>query len=199
MKYLVVFIAIISLIPGCSYYDIVKKDKAEYLEGPKEKISKIVFESGEYIQFDINGGNYYNLNNCVAGMTQEKDFTIIPINKISKVQSKWGDLALDENLFADTVVIRQVSLKDNKLYTFRKWTGGGRCYKDSKIIIAGFDTSSKFYQIETDRIAYLDIYKFNSTKSYFADLSLVGLGAVVVGIVIYAIHGETKMHERLVF
>ena len=177
-------IAVILLIQGCSYYDIEKKDKSEYLEKPGDRISKVVFESGNFIQFNEDGGNYFNLNNCIAGMTIDKNYVVIPINKISKVQTNWGTLSLNEDLYADTAFISQVVLKDGKLYKFRKWTGGGRYYKDSKIIIAGFDTSSRFYQIGIDSISYLDIYKFNSTRACVGDISLiVGAGAAIVLIV----------------
>src|SRR5674476_251438 len=98
-------IAVILLIQGCSYYDTEKKDKSVYLEKPGEKISKVVFESGNFIQFDEDGGKYFNLNNCVAGMTQDKNFTMIPINDISKVLTSWGYLSLGEDLYADTAVI----------------------------------------------------------------------------------------------
>ena len=180
MKNLAVFIAVILLIPGCSYYDIVKKDKVEYLEGPKEKISKVVFNSGEFIQFDEDGGNYYNMNNCIAGMTLEKGFTIIPINKINKVESNWGNLAIGEDLSADTAYISKVLLIDGKSITFRKRSGGGRYYKDNKIIIAGIDTSLKHYQIEIDKISYFDIYKLDSTKSFLVNLGVAGIVVAIV-------------------
>src|ERR1035437_1363926 len=177
-------IAVILLIQGCAIYDTQKKNKDEYLEKPEEKISKVVFESGNYIQFDDDGGKYYNLNNCVAGMTQDKNFTMIPINDIGIVLSNWGHLSVGEDLYADTAFINQVVSKDGKLYKFRKWTGGGRYYKDSKSIIAGFDTSSRFYQIGIDSISYLDIYRFNQAKSCIADIGLtLGLGVAVVLIV----------------
>jgi hypothetical protein len=179
MKRLSVFIAVIILIPGCSYYDIVKKDKAEYLEGPKEIISKVVFESGEFIQFNKDGGNYYNLNNCIAGMSDDKDFTIIPINRINKVKSNWEELVRGENISADTAFIRKVILKDGKSYTFRKSFGGVRYYKDNKIIIAGFDTSSRYHQTGIDNISYFNIYKLDFAKSFLANLVLVSAGVAI--------------------
>jgi hypothetical protein len=183
MKNLVVFIVFTLLTQGCSYYDIVKKNKAEYLEAPEEKISKVVFESGEFIQFNKDGGNYCKLNNCIAGMTWGQGFTIIPINEISKIQSNWGDLSPDKDLFADTAQICSVSLNDGKSFLFRQRYGGGRYYSDNKEIIAGIDTSSKYYHIGIDNISYLDVYKFNYTKSIIADIGLAGLGAATVYII----------------
>ena len=193
MKRLSVFMAVIILIPGCSYYDIVKKDKAEYLEGPKEKISKVVFESGEFIQFNKEGGNYYKLNNCIAGMSDDKDFTIIPTNK---VQSNWEDLVRGEDLSADTAFIRKVLLKDGESYTFRKSFGGVRYYKDNKIIIVGFDTSSRYHQIGIDNISYFDIYKLDFAKSFLANLVL---GSAVVAIVYYIYKSARSLPSNMSF
>jgi len=186
MKILLVIAATL-LIHGCSHYDIVKINKAEFLDNPGDKISKVVLESGEFIQFNNEGGSYYNLNNCIAGLTWEDGFTIIPLTQIDKVQLNWGNIPIGRDPSSDTSAINSVLLKDGKTVIFRKYHGGGKYYKDNKSVIAGIDTGSKHYQISVDKISSFDIYKLDLTKTIISNILLGGAAAFIV----YAIYNST--------
>jgi hypothetical protein len=181
MKQLVVFSAVIFLIQGCAIYSIEKINAPEYLEKPDGRISKVVFESGSYIQFNEDGGNYYDLKNCIAGITDYNKYVVIPIDKIRDIVTNSGVMSPGQFLEADTTGIQQIILTNGVLHLFKYLPAGGRYYKDGLKIVAGIDTSSKFYQFGTDSISYLDIYKFNKTKSYLVDFGLASLfvGAVI--------------------
>ena len=189
MKKLAVFIVAALLIQGCSHYNIVKLNKVGFLENQDDKISRVVFESGEFIQFNKEGGSYYDLFNCIAGLTWKEGFSIIPMNKIDKVQSNWGDIALGEDSSADTSSINSVLLKDGNMVTFRNFYGGGKYYKDDKGIIAGIDTDSKHYQIAVDKISSFEIYKLDLAKTIMSNILLVGAAAVIV----YALYNSTTI------
>jgi hypothetical protein len=189
MKYLVIFSTVILLIHGCAFYDIEKINAPEYLEKPEETISKVVFESGNYIQFDKGGGGYYNLKNCIAGITDNNKFIAIPTDKIVKVVTNSGTMPLNKFLETDTIGIQEIKARYDNTYRFKYLPDGGRYYKDEMKIISGFDTRSKFRQFGTDSISYLEINKFNSTKSYLAN---IGIASVVVAAIIYVIASSFK-------
>ena len=177
-------IAAVLLMAGCHFYDIQKKDKSEYAEKPGDKISQVVFESGESVQFDGDGGQYANLNNCIAGVTYEnrKEFIFVPVDNIKKVQTSSRIMSLSEFLSSDTANITAVQLNNDNIITFRQIYGGGRYYKNNKDIISGFDSSGRYYLIGTDSISYLYISKRNELRSCLGTLGIgvAALGAVVL-------------------
>lgn len=184
MKQLLVFNVVVLLIQGCAFYDIEKINSPNYLVEPVERISKVVFESGNFIQFNEDGGGYYNLKNCIAGINEYNKFIAIPIDNIRDIVTSGGTMPTYQFLKADTLGIQQIILTNGRMHTFKYLPVGGRYYKNELKLIAGFDTKSRFYQFGTDSISYLDVNKFNSTKSYLADL---GLFSIVVAAVIYYI------------
>jgi hypothetical protein len=184
MKQLVVFSTVILLIQGCAFYDIEKINSPNYLIERVERISKVVFESGNFIQFNEDGGGYYNLKNCISGITDYNKFIVIPIDNIRNIVTSSGTLPSSQFLNTDSVGIQQIILTNGRMYTFKYLPVGGRYYKNELKLIAGFDTKSRFYQFGTDSISYLDVNKFNSTKSYLADL---GVFSIVVAAIIYFI------------
>lgn len=179
MKLLSVII-IILFIQGCAFYDVEKNEKTKFLEKTNERISRVVFESGNFIEFTKEGGRYYKLNNCIAGMTMENGYKIIPIYKVSEVATSSGNLSRNEFLSVDTSIVRQVKTQNNDVYKFRLEAGGGKYYKEDKSIIAGYDVTAKFYQVGLDSISYVELYKYNSTKSILVSLGIVAVvGAAV--------------------
>jgi hypothetical protein len=182
MKMFSVF-AVIIFIQGCSFYDTKKQSTSDYLENPKDKISQVVFESGESVEFDRHGGSYYKLNNCIAGpvINVDKNYVSVPLNKIKVIETSKGILSLSEFLLADTTEIRAIALTNNDVYNFRHRFGGGHYYKYSIGLIAGVDTNGTFYQLGTDSISYIYISKINTVKVIFASLGCVaGTAGVIV-------------------
>ena len=182
MKQLVVFSTIILLMQGCAFYDLEKIDSPKYLVEPVEKISKVVFESGNFIQFNMNGGGYYNLKNSISGITDYNKFIVIPIDNIRDVVTSDGTLPSYQFLKTDSAGIQQIILTNGMRHSFKYLPEGGRYHKDELKIIAGIDTRSKFYEFGTDSVSYLEINKFNSTKSTLVNIGIV---SVVIAAIIY--------------
>jgi hypothetical protein len=192
MKYLIFFSASILLLQGCSAFEIKKEDVSEYLKKP-EAISKVVFESGNYIQFNANKGNYYHSGNCIAGLADNDKFTIIPIDKISEVVTSRGIISLNKFLDADTSVVKQVKLTNGNIYTFQYLSGYGRYYKDELKIVAGFDSTSRFIKCGTDSISYFEINELDNTKTVLAGMGVVIITAAIVIYVIHYIYSSYKI------
>jgi hypothetical protein len=183
MKQLIVFITIL-LMQGCAFYDLEKINSPKYLVEPVERISKVVFESGNSIQFNMNGGGYYNLKNSISGVTDYNKFIVVPIDNIRNIVTSSETLLTYQFLKTDSTGIQQIILTNGMRHTFIYLPGGGRYHKDELKVIAGIDTRSKFYEFGTDSVSYLEINKFNSTKSCLVNIGIV---SVVVAAIIYFI------------
>lgn len=162
----VLLLSFVNYLIGCYYTEQVSKEEKI---NETDKITEVVFPSGDFIKFDSNGAHLVSLSSVISGISNSGDYLNVGIDAVKEIRTKVYPEQFNPALPGK---IKTLITKDRREYNFENnspvinKTNNTITWKNlaGKELEIKIDEIDYVYVIKPETITLADLYKNNNIK-----------------------------------